>query len=346
MHGHDTDLATLADEDTRHRMVDGARRMNSRRKPPYWTDWIPGVSIENRGRIEPAAARGIEQPSSIVIGRPPPRLKTNPGPAKRGIHDPLPVGEGRPAKARAERPPAISIGTTVGKGTIGIEISEPGRVVRRTRVLQRRACGVGNAIDTTGNPAIKVIFIWKAADGQGRIADCLDGEGLAVVEPRLILIVQNRNAALISLDRAAVVEIIQAKSGSRVGFHGEVAAGNAEVVAASGIHVERSAALAKNEARGVSGIVERKIVELQDGVFLEESHGAVLEFHFRAALVRGKNVTLADRQIQIGGFPRCAGIRKRVAVRLAGEANVALNEAQADDAGMAGIRRGGMRACK
>src|SRR5439155_11330836 len=220
MHGHDTDLATLADEDTRHRMVDGARRMNSRRKPPYWPDWIPGVSIKNRGRIKPAAARGIEEPSSVVIGRPPPRLKTDPGPAKRGIHDPLPVGEGRPAKARAERPPAISVCTTVGKGAIGIEISEPGRVVRRTCVLQSRACGAGNAIDATGNPAIKVIFTWKAADGQRRIVACLDGEGLAVVEPRLILIVQNGNAALIGLDRTAVVEIIHPECAAVIRFHG------------------------------------------------------------------------------------------------------------------------------
>src|SRR2546423_3737727 len=133
----------------------------------------------------------MEEPSSVVIGRPPPRLKTDPGPAKRGIHDPLPVGEGRPAKARAERPPAISVCTTVGKGAIGIEISEPGRIVRRTRVLQRRACGVGNAIDATGNPTIKVIFIWKAIDAQGRIVACLDGKGLAVVEECFILIVQD-----------------------------------------------------------------------------------------------------------------------------------------------------------
>src|SRR5438445_6789462 len=95
MHGHDTDLATLADEDTRHRMVDGARRMNSRRKPPYWTDWIPGVSIKNRGRIEPAAARGIEQPSSVVIRRPPPRLKLTQVQPNAGsmIHCPLVKGD-------------------------------------------------------------------------------------------------------------------------------------------------------------------------------------------------------------------------------------------------------------
>ncbi len=40
MHGHDAYFATLADEDTRHRMVDGARRMNSRRRPSYWANRV------------------------------------------------------------------------------------------------------------------------------------------------------------------------------------------------------------------------------------------------------------------------------------------------------------------
>src|SRR5207248_11311512 len=94
MHGHDTDLATLADEDTRHRMVDGARRMNPRWDPPYRTNWIPRVSVENRGGIKPAAAGGIEKPSPIPLGRPTPGLKADPSPAKPGIHDPLSVAEG------------------------------------------------------------------------------------------------------------------------------------------------------------------------------------------------------------------------------------------------------------
>ena len=246
MHGHDTDLATLADEDTRHGMIDGARWMNSRRDTPYRTNRITRVSVENRGGIKPAAAGGIEKPSPIVVGRPTPGLKADPSPAKPGIHDPLSVGEGRPAKARAERPPAISVCTTVGKGAIGIEISEPGRVVRRTRILQSRACGAGNAIDATGNPAIKIIFIWKAADGQGRIVACLDGERLAFFKLRQLFVVQNGNAPLIGFDRAAVVVVVHTECAAVVGLHGEVAAGDAEVVAARRIHTERSTALPKN----------------------------------------------------------------------------------------------------
>ncbi len=100
--------------------------------------------------------------------------------------------------------------------------------------------------------------------------------------------------------------------------------------------------MAENQARGPGGIIEGKVIELQDGVFLQESHGAIFEFHFGAAFVRGENVSLADREIQASGFPCCFGITERVAVRLAGETDVALNEAQSDDAGMAGVGLGGM----
>ncbi len=155
---------------------------------------------------------------------------------------------------------------------------------------------------------------------------------------------KDRNAALLGLGGAAIVVIVHPEGAAVVSFHGEIATGDAEVVAASRIHVERSAALSKNESRGSRRVIQGKIIELQDRVFLEESHGAVLEFDFRAAFIRRKNVALADRQIQTGVFPRGAGIRKRVAVRLAGESNVALDEAQADDAGMAGIFRGWRRA--
>src|SRR2546429_8278214 len=83
-------------------------------------------------------------------------------------------------------------------------------------------------------------------------------------------------------------------------------------------------------------IVEGKVVELQDRVFLEEGHRAVLEFHFRATFVRGQDIALADRQIQPSGLPHCFGVRQRVAMCLPGESDVALNETQADDAGMTG----------
>ena len=108
VHGHDTGLAAIANENSRHRMIDGARRMNAARAPSR-TDKISRVSVEKRRGIKPAAAGGIEEPSSVMIGSPTPWLVADPSRAKAGIHNPLPISERRPAKPRAERPPAVSI---------------------------------------------------------------------------------------------------------------------------------------------------------------------------------------------------------------------------------------------
>ncbi len=207
--------------------------------------------------------------------------------------------------------------------------------------MQRRARGRGDAVDVAGDPAIEVVFIRKAADAQRRIVACFHRKGLALFEPRDVLIVQNGNAALIGLDSAAVVVVIKPERAPAVGFHREVAAGHAKVVAARGIHIERGASLPEYQARCPRGIVEGKVVELQDGVFREESHGAVLEFHFRAAFVRGKNVSLADGQIQPSSLPRCGGVRERITVGCRGEPDISLHQAQADDARVAPAATGG-----
>jgi hypothetical protein len=94
MHRHDTGLAALANEDSRDGAIEGVRRMNALGKPPSRTDRVHRVSVENRRGIKPAAAGGIKEPSSIVIGSPAPRLIADPGPAKCRIHDPLPIREG------------------------------------------------------------------------------------------------------------------------------------------------------------------------------------------------------------------------------------------------------------
>src|SRR6266446_1082524 len=169
MHGHNAALAALANKDRRHRTIDGTRGMNAPGEPPSRADWIPWVSVENRRGIKPAAAGGVEKPSPIVVRGPAPRLIAEPGPAKSGIHDPLPICEWGPAEAHAKRPPTVSIGPTRGKGAIGIQIGETRGVVRRTCVLQCRCCGGGDAVDAAGNPAIEVIFIRKAGDIHGRI---------------------------------------------------------------------------------------------------------------------------------------------------------------------------------
>ena len=345
MHRHDAALAALANEHARHRTIDGTRGMNATREPLSRHDGVSvSISVENRRGIKPAPARGIEEPSSIVIGSPAPRLRAGPSPAELRIHDPLPTREWRPAQPHTKRSPTVSVSPAVGEGPIGIQIGESRNVGRGTGVLHRRGRGGGDAVDAAGDPAIEVIFIGKAADLQGRIVAGLYRKGLALFKLRRVLMVQNGNAAFIGFDRAAVVIIVKAEAAPAIGFHGKVAPGDAEIVAARRIHIEGGAPLSQNEARGARSVIEGKVVELQDRVFLEESHRAVLELHFRAAVVRGKNIALADGQIQPGGFPACVSVRQRVAVGLPGESHVALNKAEADDAGMARVRHCGIRA--
>src|SRR6267142_7104513 len=144
--------------------------------------------------------------------------------------------------------------------------------------------------------------------------------------------------ALQGLDRASVVIIIQPETAPAVRFHREIAAGHAEIVVARRIDVKRGTTLAKQQARGACAVFQREIVKLEHRVFFEEGHGAIFEFDFRPPLVRGKDVPLADGQVQFGALPSCLGAGQRVAMRLPGEADITLNEAQADDASMARIR--------
>src|SRR5947207_12898195 len=129
MHRHDAALAALANEHARHRTIDGTRGMNATREPLSRYAGV-SVSVENRRGIKPAAARGIEEPSSIVIGSPAPRLRASPGPAELRIHDPLPTREWRPAEPHTKRSPTVSVYPAVSEGPIGIQIGEPRNVAR------------------------------------------------------------------------------------------------------------------------------------------------------------------------------------------------------------------------
>lgn len=79
VHGDNTKLAAIANEDRRYRTIDRMRRMNPLGEAPHWTDRIARVSVENRRRIKPAAAGGIEQPAAIVIRSIAPGLIAEPG---------------------------------------------------------------------------------------------------------------------------------------------------------------------------------------------------------------------------------------------------------------------------
>src|SRR6266852_9040259 len=144
--------------------------------------------------------------------------------------------------------------------------------------------------------------------------------------------------ALQGLDLASVVIVIQPETASAVRFHREITAGHTEIVVARRIDIKRSTTLAKQQARGARPVFQREVVKLEHRVFFEKGHRAIFEFDVRPPLVRGKDVPLADGQVQFGGLPSCLGAGQRVAMRLPGEADITLNEAQADDASMARIR--------
>lgn len=137
-------------------------------------------------------------------------------------------------------------------------------------------------------------------------------------------------------DIAAVVKIVDAEGALTAGHNGEIATGDAKIFPIYGVDIKGSRALAEDQARGAGAIIERKIVKLKNCVFVEKGHRAILKFDFGTAIVRGKNVALADRQICLRLFPDSLLIRERVSLGFAGKAHVTLNEAEANDPGVAG----------
>ena len=57
-------------------------------------------------------------------------------------------------------------------------------------------------------------------------------------------------------DGAAVVKIVETEGSAAASLNGKVATSRAEIIAVHGIHVERSAALAQNQARNQRAIFE------------------------------------------------------------------------------------------
>ena len=71
------------------------------------------------------------------------------------------------------------------------------------------------------------------------------------------------------------------------GFRGEVAAGDAEIIAVGRIHVKRGGALAKNEPGGQGAVFQREIKKFENAIFVDEGHRAIFKFDFGAAAVGG-----------------------------------------------------------
>ena len=163
--------------------------------------------------------------------------------------------------------------------------------------MRTGVAGGGGAVDVGFHPAIEIVGAGGMADISRGIFRSAEREGLSFAQGGGVLILaEDFDMAGADVDGAAVVKIIEAEGGVRGGLDGEVAAGDAEIIG-GGIHVERSGALANNEAGGARAVVEREIVKLEDGVLVEEGHGAIFKFDGGAAAIRGQDVALADRKI-------------------------------------------------
>src|SRR5271168_1819022 len=340
MHRDDAQFAVLANEDGGRGAIKRTRGMHD------WYEFLirstEELSIQTR-RIEPAAAAGIEEPASVMIWRPAPGGGANESPAKGGIQDPLSGSERRPGIGRAERPPAVTVTTARRPTTISVKIGESWRIAVGAGVRKDRVPGGVGTIDAAGNPLIEDVVCGNTAEVDGSIVTGGHGERLAFGQRRGNFLVEDGDAAGEHVDVAAIVKIVHAKRGAGGGFDGEVAAGDAEIVVACVVDVERSAALTKDQTGDERAVIESEIIKLQDGLFAEKGHGAILEFHFGAAVIGGHDVAFADGKIGFGGLPgNGLGIGQRVASNITGETHIALHEAEANDAGVAGICGGGM----
>ena len=163
--------------------------------------------------------------------------------------------------------------------------------------MRTGVAGGGGAIDVGFYPAIEIVGAGGMADVSRGIFRGVEREGLSFGQGGGVLILaEDFDMAGDDVDGAAVVKIIEAEGGVRGGLGGEVAARDAEIIGGR-INVERSGALANNEAGGASAVIEREIVKLKDGVLVEEGHGAIFKFDGGAAVIRGQDVALTDREI-------------------------------------------------
>lgn len=206
--------------------------------------------------------------------------------------------------------------------------------------MERRVRSRRDGINAARDPVIKVIPTGKPADGDGIFAG-FHGKRLTLAERSRIFVVEDGSAAGQNSDVAAVVEIVDAERGLAPSDDREVATRHAEVVTARGIYIEGSGTLAKDKPSGSGSIVERKIVKLENRIFVQKSHCAIFKFNFGAAVVGSKNVTLAEGEIGFRFFPNGFLIGERVAMSVSSETHVTLHKAEANDAGMAGIGESG-----
>jgi len=315
----------------RRNITEGRTRVNK-----YRSDGPVGyrtASGKAGRRPDPTIGRR-EDPTAIVIRQPAPRCGTDEGPAKTGIVKPIAVGEGRPTKCGTKRTPAVAEATKRIPRAVGVEVAEPRGVGGRIHVQRRVVGGCYNGVDAAGNPRVEVVVIGEASNfgilgigGVNRI-------GLAFLERGRLVREERGDMALLDFDGTTIVKIVEAEFRSTIGFDGEIATSDAEIFSSSGVNVESTGALPKDETSNAGAIFQRKIVELEDGVSVQKGHGSAFKFHFGTACVCGEGVTLPDGKIERSAFPSGGRIGHRIFVERLSEADIALDETEANDADM------------
>ena len=175
-----------------------------------------------------------------------------------------------------------------------------------------------------------------------------DGKGVALFERGVELSFcktltrpdSNRNGA-------AIVKILKVKTRRGQSLPTEkIPASNAEIVAVWRVIVKGSRTLAQDQTGNASAVVQRKIVKLENGIGVQEGHRAIFEFDFCPATITGReHIALTNGQIERSGFPQGFGVGDGLVVKFTSIANIALDQAETNDANMAGIGRCQERQC-
>ena len=194
VHGHDSELAVLANENSCRCVIERARRMDDGRSAPDRVSSVTSIAVVRWRRIKPPATRGVKKPATIMVRSPTPRLVAGKSPAETGIHNPLAHGERRPSQACAEGPPAVAVASAGRPSAIRIKIGVAGSVIGSVRILKGRVRRRGNRINATGDPMVEIVVGGKAADTHG-IFSSLHGERLTLAELRGFFLVQDGGVA-------------------------------------------------------------------------------------------------------------------------------------------------------
>src|SRR6202166_2017086 len=238
----------------------------------------------------------LEKPTTIVVRQPSPRLISNEGPSKLRPIKPVAVVERGPAQPDAIRLPSVTHAPNGIKTAVGVQIAETGNVRRSIGILHRRVGRGDYAVFTPLDPVIKVVTLRSAVNGAGGGARG-HGKRLALHQKFVVVLAHYRHLAFDDRHGAAVIEVVHAEICAPRRLRGEITPSNAEIIITRGVHIKGPGALTKNKPSGERTIVQRQVEKFEHRIFVYESHRAIFEFHFRAAVIGGQNIVLANGEI-------------------------------------------------